>query len=57
MTEVTITIPPSHGSSDRWDTFGMLWDDSTAYWSSSWEEDEVDISSQAMSEVSSSAVP
>ena len=41
MSGVSITVPPSYGSSDRWDTFDIPWDDSIAYWSSSWEEDEL----------------
>ena len=41
MSGVSITVPPSYGSSDRWDTFDIPWDDSIVYWSSSWEEDEL----------------
>jgi hypothetical protein len=32
MSGVSITIPPSYASSDRWDTFGIPWNVSKAYW-------------------------
>jgi uncharacterized protein (TIGR02145 family) len=32
MSGVSITIPPSHASSDRWDTFGISWNVSKEYW-------------------------
>ena len=32
MSGVSITIPPSHASSDRWNTFGIPWNVSKEYW-------------------------
>jgi|10_taG_2_1085330.scaffolds.fasta_scaffold01182_11 uncharacterized protein (TIGR02145 family) len=32
MSGISITIPPSYASSDRWDTFGIPWNVSKEYW-------------------------